>query len=445
MNYRGHESFGLSEPTETESPFVEQYKKIEGLLSELGKWQLTRGNEILREEEMDQLVDLAIEIIDSDPNLEHVLADKKLFQTWKKLANILYKGIDSNIEAGVSEKVSSALVKILKVADPKTNKGPADNVMQNLFDRWPWSDLKFKPIQTKKSDTNEAVLKKYFDQFGLDAETAFKVWYASQPKVSAFGQLPGVMDNRFNHPVNTALENIKEMRRLELQHPGGVKTLVDKFGVYCFCRYEKGVLDDQLEQVDDTAKPYGVLIGGVSDHNSSAYRNVSINTNASLWKQCKELGINLRVVEANNQRELRKRFFFLEEKYNLPRNEKAVFGVINGHSNKNLFALGKREMPLEEITTENLLSGNFVADSKRFFADGSYFVVNGCLAGEKDGIAEQGSKAMPHLHVLACPEEISEIYYRLSKSDESNVPNFSVDYKTGYFFKKEMTHYKGDV
>lgn len=436
MNYERERNFlGF---VEKEDQFEARYKTIECLLDRLGGI-VYRGNKILWEEEMSELCDIAVSIVNYDPDSERIISDKKRFQAWRKLADILYRGVHKTESEEIFEKISNTLASVLKIADPQTNRGPADAIAQNLFDRWPWSNLKERPKRTKKTDKNEVVLKKYFDQFGLDAETAFKAWYASHEENRSVAEFP---HRRFSHPVETALANMIEMRRLELRHPGGPKTLVDNFGVYCFSRYPEGMFDDQLDQIDDAAEPYGIIIAAGSDHNASHYTSKSISAYKSLWRQCTQLGINLRVIEVNTQREMRKRFFYLEEKYNIPGHQKAVFGIAVGHANEKIFVLGKDSLPLSHVTSEDVSSGNFAEDSKRFFAEGAHFVIHGCGAGEKGGLAEVASNVMPHLHILACPREISGISYHLTKLEGDNVPQVSVTYDSGMFVhRKPMSHY----
>lgn len=430
---------------EQEFQFDEQYKTIHRLLDRLGG-SFYRGNPLLWEEEISELAETADSITSADSDLKHVVSDKKYSKTWKKLAQVVYTGMHKTESEDVSEKLSNTLVHILKVADPHTNKGPADSVFSKILNRWPWSEFLpkkynfFKPKHTKESDKNETVLRKYFDQIGIDPETAFKAWYESNGR--AAGGSPGVENS---HPVLTAEKNMMEMRRLELQHPGGPKSLVDNFGIYCFARYPEGMLDDQLDQVDDFSTPYGIIVSAAGDYNGNSYRRKSIDTYRSLLEQCRSLGIHVRVIEANNQRDLRKRFFFLENRYNTPGKRKASFGIACGHANVNVFALGKGTSELEEITSSDLRSGNFAEDSRRFFEKDSYFVIDGCLAGKEGGFTEEASKISPHLHFLAPSKGISYMSsIKLTKNEGDTPPTISTAYRSGVLpIKDRMKYYKG--
>lgn len=433
--------------SEQELQFDEQYQTINRLLDRLGGWFYSGGTPLLWEEEISELADNADFILAKDPDLKHVISDKKYSKIWEKLAKVMYSGIHKTKSKEIFEKLSNALVLILRVAAPHSNKGPADSLFAKILSRWPWNRFlpkdydKFKPKQTEKSDKNETVLRKYFDRIGIDPEMAFKAWYESNEKASA-----GEFSNDHTHPVLTAEKNIFEMRRLELHHPGGSKVLVDNFGVYCFARYPKGMLDDQLDQFDDFTKPYGVIISAASDHNGVSYNQRTIDTYASLLKQCRSLGIHIRVMEANDQRNLRKRFFFLENKYNTQGKRKAVFGIAAGHANTELFALGKGDSELENIRSKNFKLSNFVEDSKRFFEDGAYFIIDGCMAGKKGGFAEKAAQISPHLHFLAPSEAVSCISSIKLIKNNSDVPRILITYKNAGLlphFGHKMKYYKG--
>jgi hypothetical protein len=424
---------------ENGSKIEESYQNLQRLLDRLGSL-FYRGDSTLWKKEMDELAEAVVSTLDSKPDLDVTAIDKKYLQIWKKVADVLYKGIRKPGSAEVIEKVSNALVSIFRLVDSKTNRGPADAVIKNLFNTWPWSDLKDRPRKSKKADKNEALLKKYFEQFGLDAETVFKAWYASHEKFHFTGTF---FDHRFAHPVDTAMTNMMEMRRLELRHPGGPKKLINDFGVFSFARYPEGLLDDQLEQADNVTNQYGVIIGARNDHSGFCYKPESIYSLQILWEQCKARGINLRVIEVGSQREMRRKFFFLENKYNIPGNQKAAFGIVNAHSNVGLVALGGEGEELSRVKVHDVQSGNFAEDSKRFFSEGAYLVIGGCQTGAKGGLAEAAAKAMPNLHVLASPEAITSLSYRITRTDRESVPKISVTYRTGKPFStpRDMKHY----
>lgn len=373
-------------PVEIEAPTLgEHHRTIETLLNKLDS-VFYRGEVAQREAELGSLADEAMAVLIVDPNLEQSIPDKKSFKAWETLTRVLYKGLQKTDSDEMFEKISDTLALVLKVADRQTNTGPADSlVTKKLFDTWPWSDLENKPKRTRDSDRNEVILRKYVAQFGLDAETMFKAWYASKPivKVSLGGE--------YDHPVNIAEKSLLEMRRLELAYPGGPQTLANEFGVHCFIRYPQGLLDNQLAQIDDVTTPYGLIIGAASDHNGYHYKKGSRDAFKSVSDQCEGLGINLRVIEVSSQRDTRKKFFNLENRYNIPGNQKAVFGIVCGHADQEGIALGQGGSPGNSVDIKDIQTGNFVADSKRFFADGANIVIDGCLVGENGGFAQKVS------------------------------------------------------
>lgn len=423
----------------SESKIEAYFKNLQISIDHLGGL-FYRGDLASWKKEMGGLAEMTISVLGSESDLDGMATNKKYFQIWKKVADILYKGIHKPESEEVFEKVSSALALVCKFADSETNRGPGDAIIKNLFDTWPWSDLKQRPKKSKKSDRNEAVLKKYFAQFGLDAEIVFKAWYASHEENHPVGKL---FDRHFSHPVDTAMTNMMEMRRLELKYPGGPKSLIDNFGLYSFSRYPEGMLDDQLEQIDDVVNQYGIVIVARSDHSGFDYKPESIESIKTLWEQCKAQGINLRVIEVGSQRDMRKKFFFLENKYNIPGNQKAVFGIANVHGNDSLVALGNDDTTLSYVSSQDVQSGNFAEDSKRFFSEGAYFVIGGCDTGAEGGLAEKSAKVMPNLHILASSEGVSSLSYRITKLEGERIPRISVKYKTGRLFAKEgeMKHY----
>lgn len=426
--------------TDLENQFDEEYRTISRLLDRLGAWFYRGGFTLLWEEEISELADIVDLILSKDPDLKHVISDKKYFKIWGKVVKVLYSGIHKAKPKELSERLSGTLLPILGVADPETQKGPADSLFSELFSRWPWSEFlpksfnRWKPRRSEKSVKNETLLRKYFDQIGIDPELVFKAWYESNEMSSI---------SSVDHPVLTAQQNFLEMRRLELTHPGGPKFLMENFGVYCFARYPKGMLDAQLEQVDDHSKSYGVIISAASDHNGISYSKDHVAVLKSLLDQCRSMGVYIRVIEAGNQRDLRKRFFFLEKKYNIPGRRKAVFGLASGHANENLFALGQGDSDLEIVTGKELKLSNFVKDSKRFFEDGAYFVISGCSAGREGGFVEEASRIAPHLHFLAPSKDLRYVSsIRLAKNG-SDIPTISTSYRSGLMpLKRKMKYYK---
>jgi len=425
------ETHSLEKPSE----FGAEYEMISRLLDRLDNI-VYLDNETQQEEEVDELCSTVLSIMDADPYLEHVISNQNKFKLWEKLSKTIYKYLQKTNLNENTERLSVILGRVLKIADPETNKSPADNVLINLLKQYPWSNLKHTTKETRISERNKTVLLEFCNQFCLDAETVFNTWFASHQNPSS------TTANRGGHPILTAYHNCIETRRLESHYPGGPKKLIEEFGVYCFSRYPKGVLDNQLDQADDAKTPYGVVIASIGDHNGILYGDASYNSLNSLLQQCRKAGYNLRVIESDSKVGLLKKLLFLDKKYHTPTGQKIEFGVISGHGNRDVLEMGAD--PSSPITLEDVLSDDFKRASERFFEPGANIVINSCLVGKENGLAQQASASMQNINITACQNSISGAYYSLTPSvDGKSPPELTVKYKTGLIPKKSKVSYKG--
>ena len=436
------EGIGLAIPPQEkgglETKLGTEYQTIDRLFDRLdGPAYLE--NDTLREEEIDELCTTILSILDADPSLDHIFTDPKKFKLWNRLSKTAYKCLKQTASEENARRLSHILGRTIKIADPETNISPADGVLDNLVDRWPWSDSKYAPKHTSLSEKNEAVLREYCNQFGLDAESLFRAWFASHQSINF---RLGTKDGGW-HPVQTALENCLEMRRLERHRPGAPKMLVNDFGVRCFSRYPKGMLDDQIDQMEDTETPHGVVITSIGDHNGISYAGQSVNSLLSLSDQAKKLGLNIRVIETNGKVDLLKKLLFLDRKYHRSSGQKIKFGIISGHGNEEVLEIGMDRSAV--ITTEDVLTDEFRTASKRFFETGAYIALNSCLTGKEGKLAQQASASMPNLHFVASPDTVNSVIYTLTPSGEGGAPpRLSVSYQSRFKpRKKSMRSYQG--
>jgi len=440
MERRGVPPFEESQDLEENSEFLDEYESINRLLDRLDT-KMYLENKELQEEDIDELCTTVLFILDTDPGLEHILSDPKKFNLWKNISRVASKYLKKTELEENATRLSSILGRILSIANPETNKGPADKVLLGLLEKWPWGDSKYAPKfaskRSEKTKRSEAVLNEYCNQFGLNAEKLFHAWYSSHQECNP---LVNPFDTRAVDPVLSVRNNLMEMRRLELHQKGAPKTLVEDFGISCFSRYPEGMLDDQIDQIDDVDTPYGLVVSSIGDHSGTFYRKSALDSINSLLRQCKNLGHNLRVIETDGNVDFLKKLLVLDKKYNKPTGQRIKFGVINGHGNEEAMQIGMDHSSV--ITTQDVLSNDFKRASQRFFEEGAPIVLQACLVGKKDKLAQLASDSMPNLNIIASPDKVRSVVYTLSAPKEDGLPpRLSAKY-TKIIIPKKMSSYR---
>lgn len=426
----------LGEPVD----YSKEYETLHRLITRLDVFIYSESEE-LKAEEVDELIDTVTDMLDRDPGLQHIFSEKAYMDTWKKISKIMYKQVRKSDSAEHVQQLSTLLGKVIGVANPETNKGPADSIVFSLYQKLPWGEVKGRSKETYASRIDEGILSEYLSSLGLDAKKVVQMWYASNQSVDVGSMISHVEES--THPIKTAYGNMLEMRRLELQAPGGPKKLVEDFGVYCFRRYPKGMLDDQLKYIDDVDTPYGTMIVSIGDHDGALY--VARGSRKALLDQARDQGVRIRVVEVTNKIDLIRKMMHLEKTYNDPGKQKAAWGIIEGHSNETAIDFGVDGSSISTISMEDVSSESFGKAAQRFFEDGATIVVNGCSVGKNKGIAQEASAHMPGLRIVASPGNVSGVSYELH-ADGQMPPTLTASYRTMTVpFLRDMNTYEQGV
>jgi hypothetical protein len=221
----------------------------------------------------------------------------------------------------------------------------------------------------------------YMGLYGLDrgAISIIKAWRAgfSDPE-----RIPGF--------YFSVAENLRVMRSVEKEVPGGCKILFEEFGIKNFARYGEKILLKQLEEKDDISQPYGVILFPEDDWNGVFSEDRDLFE--KLLEQLSKKGIRLRITEAKNGLRAAAQTKKMQTKYG-----QASFCLAGGHGTEDGLALGSRsaKKTLPTISRADLKNEQ-VQRSGNFLKDGSQIILISCSTGKDGGFAQKLSEAFGH-------------------------------------------------
>ena len=176
---------------------------------------------------------------------------------------------------------------------------------------------------------------------------------------------------------------IWSVMELEAHAPGTAKDLQSRFGIINFHHYPTEILKDIYDNRDNPV-PYGVVVGAQYDWNDALHDAWDDHVLNSLYKQLKERGVHIRILEVDSARSLARRMLSLDKVYGSE--HKMSFGMIRAHGGEEEVQLGNKygqklsKRQLKRVRPENL---------KRFFVEKPPIVVDSCSSGAPDGLAEE--------------------------------------------------------
>jgi hypothetical protein len=184
-------------------------------------------------------------------------------------------------------------------------------------------------------------------------------------------------------------DNLKVITELEEAKKGTTLFLYREFGILDFGRYPSALLLKQVEEVEDTSKPWGVIMYPRNDWNGAFYADK--DAFEELLTSVKG-EFSLRVVECEGKRDVARNLIKLDRKYNPSdgSGHKVSLAIIGGHGTENTIRFGGDD-DRHVLRTEDLL-GKGTAKASQFFEVNPTIILVSCSTGAEKGIGQELSE-----------------------------------------------------
>jgi len=234
------------------------------------------------------------------------------------------------------------------------------------------------------------------------------------------------------------IRNIDVIKALEEKNPGAVELLYKKFGITHFGRYPVDLLEEQIKQIEENTKPYGVMLSAYDDNNGAFYSDKQ--KIADFYESLKRLGYGMRIIEARNKFTIARRLLELDRKYG--NYQKISFLVINGHGDKDSIQFGRTqfEQPQKFVNITDIDKG---ARIDKIYKNNIPIAFIACSTGQENGIAQEFSKVIGG-NITAPRFETALRNIQASKDENGNLMldvNFD-DFKKGINTKATYSNIK---
>lgn len=258
------------------------------------------------------------------------------------------------------------------------------------------------------------IIDEHLKEYGLHTEEIIKEWVAT-PDMSAWALEQTRW--RFNKAIPLFMRNVS---MLEEAHPGGARTLQERFGINHFHRYPAELLIRQYEEMDDYSKPYGVILGAMDDYNEATSGNVD-----AYKKLLAEVGdkFSVRATECDSKYGPngvgRRLLNFSQAYFRNGEGHRIGFLIVNGHGNVEGTKLwfGKNVNPFSKISVDDL-GRQRTQNVKDFFTDSPEVVFVSCDVGRE--LAREVSQTL-HARVFANTQTINRVEDFDPKIEEDKV------------------------
>lgn len=183
--------------------------------------------------------------------------------------------------------------------------------------------------------------------------------------------LPSWVKGRENDVPGDFFKNLEVFTEIERKNPGSTSILTSEFGIRQFAGLSAEMLTDQYEKINDTERPYGIVIRASDELTGSS----------GLQQFHESLGdkYNLRVIETDSQFSLVRHLLKLNHKYG--QHHRISFAVIHGHGADYIIHLGPDWGPGKQITKKDLTKPE-VNKIKGFFVEHPRIVLASCSTAQ---------------------------------------------------------------
>lgn len=253
------------------------------------------------------------------------------------------------------------------------------------------------------TDRVNLIFKEIFKFYNLDPKIMFSAWRESiiPDKKDEYQKTHGL---RPSEQRSFIMNNLSSLIDLEADRPGAASVLMKEFGLVNFGRYPRHLLCDQYDNRNNQDMPYGVVIDAWQDYNGSSYGRQDLfdklYSSLSLDLQNKHL---LRFMEAGGRFSVMRDLVNLDKRYG--QNQKISFALIYAHGNKETMSFGdwSDDRPGANIQSSDLPLTDWLQKVRKFFSSDSTIILDSCLTGAKDGLAQDVAKKLK-IKVLACDQ-----------------------------------------
>lgn len=266
----------------------------------------------------------------------------------------------------------------------------------------------------------ETLLKGRLAKRGLDPNKIISAWLRNHTGPNQWPQI---------------WENVLIIHRLEEAQKGATEVLFKEFGIRNFARYSPKTLLEQIKEVKNKEKPYGILLNPVSDHNgafsdqSKDYQMVN-----DLTDQLSQKGYLLRIIEAETKTEIARHLIKMHRLYG--DRHKIYFILIGGHGSENSIEFGgtdpKQILKLPEL--EDIFLGKRIQKATNLFEDNFKIVLLSCSTRREGGIAQKISN-ITGAKVIAPNSTASIEKIDVLEDDEKRI-DFDVKFNEGASISK---------
>ncbi|MBP9738158.1 hypothetical protein KBD20_00545 [Candidatus Saccharibacteria bacterium] len=189
-----------------------------------------------------------------------------------------------------------------------------------------------------------------------------------------------------DNPTEGLAPNLIKTLDLECERPGSVKLLSEFYGIRNFSRYPTEMLIEQFDAHTEIAKPYGIIIGSVEDHNGAlnGYAPIDKMFIRHFHDDVKPKHI-LRVCEAADEYELRELLDRFSSMYGT--DNKIDFALVEAHGSARGIRLSQHELGVLMVTSK-------LSDLSGYFNSQGCMILNSCSTGVSGGIAQRLSEQL---------------------------------------------------
>jgi hypothetical protein len=204
--------------------------------------------------------------------------------------------------------------------------------------------------------------------------------------------------------------NIARIREIEKHREGTASQLQRSvFGINNFRRCPWSRWVQQAEQIEDTTSRY-VLVAWAKDDNGSS-THLGFDNLHLLGTELNNHGINLRIAEFDDGRDLSKRLIRIDSRYGKEGNEPINTIIVvhgsggidqkTGDKRPDYFASGRTEKEYVRPDDLEALPEKQRKRLEQIFPDGSDILLISCHTGADDGMGQKISKLFPNQTVIA--------------------------------------------
>ena len=302
---------------------------------------------------LDLLENLPSDIKPEDKEKIRIQVDKNIDKY--KISELFFKGIQGkkSIEGLISIGSKATIELIYRAIEETMNSGRED-VNRNILDSLNYDYQEY--YETTKLVT-KIVGKNLEDKFGIrNGDKVVKRW---QNNVSM-----GIWGN------------LRVMRNIEAEQPGGIKILNESYGICEFNRYPKEMLVDQIKYHGQDV-PYGVVLFPAEDYNDAFDQDKAVLQqlyDGTKWKHIS------RVFEIEGRLSLARFLVDLKLKYK----HKIDFMILAGHGEKSGMEFSWKSRLDKDVVDKS----TSIESIKAMMIDEPSIALFSCSTGAEQGLAQ---------------------------------------------------------